>query len=244
MVGSSTPDELSTGRTTAVAGAGELRFGPLGEPRTRTDLVVDAIKSAILSGSIPPGQPLSERDLAARLDVSKTPVREALKLLRSTGLIELGAYQQVNVRRIDNALVNELYQARLLIEPHAVGLAVRTRGRQPTPEATSALNEARSAATADDLASVSLANRRFHRMLYTQCGNRFLIDQLDQLQDITALAATVGWRRARTDREEADEHAAILTAFEAGDVTTATDLMRDHIATARNHILHLLTDRI
>jgi len=222
----------------------EPRFGPLGEPRTRTDLVVDAIKAAILNGSLPTGQSLSERDLAARLNVSKTPVREALKLLRATGLVEVGAYQQVNVRRIDGALVNELYQARLLIEPHAVGLAVLARGNQPTPEATSALAEARSAAAADDLATVSLANRRFHRMLYTQCGNRFLIDQLDQLQDITALAATVGWRQARTDREEADEHTAILTAFEAGDAPTATDLMRDHIATARNHILHLLSDSI
>jgi DNA-binding GntR family transcriptional regulator len=220
--------------------AGNVQFAPLGEPRTRTDLVVDAIKVAILNGSLPPGQPLSERDLAARLGVSKTPVREALKLLRSTGLVELGAYQQVNVRRIDRTLVSELYQARLLIEPHAVGLAVQARGSRPTPEATAALGEAVSAASTDDLAAVSLANRRFHQLLYTQCGNRFLVAQLDQLQDITALAATVGWRHGRTDREEAGEHAAILAAFEKGDTTAATDLMHQHIATARTHILHLL----
>lgn len=207
---------------------------------TRTDQVVDAIKAAILNGSIPTGQPLSERDLAARMDVSKTPVREALKLLRATGLVEVGAYQQVNVRRIDGALVDELYQARLLIEPHAVGLAVRARGHQPTPEATAALAEARSAAAADDLATVSLANRRFHRLLYTQCGNRFLIDQLDRLQDLTALAATVGWRRSRTDWAEADEHAAILTAFENGDAVAANNLMRQHIAVARTRIMALL----
>ncbi|HEY0804317.1 MAG TPA: GntR family transcriptional regulator [Pseudonocardiaceae bacterium] len=220
----------------------EPRFGPLGEPRTRTDLVVNAIKAAILNGSLPTGQSLSERDLAARLNVSKTPVREALKLLRATGLVEVGAYQQVNVRRIDGALVNELYQARLLIEPHAVGLAVLARGHQPTPEATSALADARSAAAADDLATVSLANRRFHRLLYAQCGNRFLIDQLDQLQDLTALAATVGWRHSRTDWEEADEHAAVLAAFEEGDSALANDLMRHHIGAARTHILELLND--
>jgi DNA-binding GntR family transcriptional regulator len=219
---------------------GNVQFAPLGEPRTRTDLVVDAIKLAILNGSIAPGQPLSERDLAARLGVSKTPVREALKLLRSTGLVELGAYQQVNVRRIDGVLVNELYQARLLIEPHAVGLTVRTRGRGAWPDATAALAEALAAAQADDLATVSLANRRFHRLLYAQCGNRFLIDQLDQLQDVTALAATVGWRHGRTDREEADEHAEVLAAVERGDASQATKLMHRHIAAARTHILHLL----
>ena len=221
--------------------AGDVQFAPLGQPRTRTDLVVDAIKLAILNGSLAPGQPLSERDLAARLGVSKTPVREALKLLRSTGLIELGAYQQVNVRRIDAALVGELYQARLLIEPHAVGLAVQSHGRGASPGATAALATALAAAQADDLATVSLANRHFHRLLYAQCHNRFLVDQLDQLQDLTALAATVGWRHGRTDREEADEHAEILAAVERGDASLAIDLMHRHIAAARTHILHLLS---
>ncbi|MFD9736572.1 GntR family transcriptional regulator [Umezawaea sp. NPDC059074] len=219
---------------------GEPRFAPLGEPRTRTDLVVDALKVAILDGSLPPGHPLSERDLAARMGVSKTPVREALKLLRSTGLVELGAYQQVTVRRVDSALVSELYHARLVIEPHAVGLAAHGRGRTPLPEARTALEEAVVAASADDLATASLANRRFHRLLYAECGNRFLVDQLDQLRDLTALAATVGWRQGRTDREEAAEHAAILAAFEQGDEELATDLMRAHIATARTHLLHVL----
>jgi DNA-binding GntR family transcriptional regulator len=119
---------------------------------------------------------------------------------------------------------------------------VHARGSRPTPEATAALSDAVTAAAADDLAAVSLANRRFHQLLYTQCGNRFLISQLDQLQDITALAATVGWRHGRTDREEAAEHEAILAAFEKGDPALATDLMHRHIDTARTHILHLLPD--
>jgi DNA-binding GntR family transcriptional regulator len=170
--------------------------------------------------------------------VSKTPVREALKLLRATGLVELGAYQQVNVRRIDGTLVSELYEARLVVEPQAVGLAVRLRGRAVFPEATVALEEA--VAAADDLATVSLANRRFHRLLYAGCGNRFLVDQLDRVQDLTALAATVGWRQGRTDREEAAEHAAILAAFEQGDQEAVVTLVRDHIATARAHLLHVL----
>ncbi len=222
---------------------GELRLAPLGEPKTRTDLVVDAIRMAILSGALPAGHPLSERDLAARFEVSKTPVREALKLLRSTGLVELGAYQQVNVRRIDRSLVSELYRARVLIEPYAIGLAVTGRGARPEPAAAAALKEAVAAAAADDLAAVSVANRSFHQVLYTQCGNRFLTGQLDQLQDLTALAATVGWRRGRTDREEAAEHAAILAAYEAGKVEQAADLMREHIDTALDHILQLLPDQ-
>jgi DNA-binding GntR family transcriptional regulator len=153
-------------------------------------------------------------------------VRAALKLLRSTGLVELGAH----VRRIDRTLVSELYQARLLIEPYAVGLAVAARGACPEPRAAAA-----------DLATVSQANRRFHQLLHTQWGNRFLAGQLDQLQDITALAATEGWRHGRTDREEAAEHVRILAAYEQGDAPQAAELMRLHIETALAHILQLPT---
>lgn len=66
--------------------------------------------------------------------MSKTPVREALKQLHSTGLVEINAYQGVGVRRPDNPLVQELYAARCAAEPEAVGLgAVRLGATAPAP---------------------------------------------------------------------------------------------------------------
>lgn len=213
----------------------------LGEPVSRTDLLVEAIKRSILDGTLAPGTALSEREIASRFGVSKTPVRDALRLLRSTGLVEISSFQRVTVRQVDAALIRELFESRLLIEPHAAGLAIDARGAKALPDAHAALADAAKADEDDDVAAVGLANRRFHRALYAGCGNRFLVEHLDRLQDLTALSATVGWRQIRTNREEAVEHEAILVAYEKGTRDRAVDLLHQHVASAAAHLQSLMT---
>lgn len=203
----------------------------VGKPVSRTDLVVDAIRRAILNGSMAPGETLSERDVAARLGVSKTPVRDALKLLLLTGLVEISPFQRMMVRRVDEALITELYETRRLLEPVAVGLSVQRHPVARFAEARQALGESTVAFAAADMVGVSLANRRFHRGLYQRCENRFLVQHLDQLQDLTALSATLGWPRS-TSAREADEHRAILEAYEDGARERVVELVDQHIANA------------
>lgn len=217
-------------------GAGKPWTG-IGDAVSRTDLIADVMKRSILDGTLAPGEQLTERDIAERLGVSKTPVRDAFKLLRLTGLVEVTSFQRVRVRSIDADLVSELYQARHLIEPLAVGLAVDKRGRKPNSVARLALEDAEAANLASDMASVSLANRRFHREMYQACPNRFLLQQLDQLQDLTSLSATVGWRRVGSSSREAVQHQAILAAFENGDRDETVRLLAGHIHDAEAVLL-------
>jgi DNA-binding GntR family transcriptional regulator len=212
-----------------------------GEPVSRTDLLVQAIRRSILDGTLAPGTALSEREIAGRFGVSKTPVRDALRLLRSTGLVEVSSFQRVTVRNVDAELIHELYQSRLIVEPEAIGMAIDRRGPAPMPEAHAALTAASQADEADDVAALGLANRSFHRELYAPCGNRFLVEHLDHLQDLTALAATVGWRQVRTNRQEALEHAALLAAYEKGERTSAVELIRGHVSAAAQHLELLMS---
>ncbi|MET9652171.1 GntR family transcriptional regulator [Streptomyces sp. NPDC006460] len=106
---------------------------PLRQPASRTDRLRDALRQAILDGALPPGRALVERELAELYGVWKTPVREALKQLQSTGLVEINAYQGVSVRRPDDKLVRELYTARCAVEPDAVWLAAGQRGAVAYP---------------------------------------------------------------------------------------------------------------
>lgn len=230
------PQPLAPSGTKGWGSAGESWAG-LGEAVSRTDLIADVMKRSILDGTLAPGEHLTERDVAGRLGVSKTPVRDAFKLLRLTGLVEVTSFQRVRVRRIDAELISELYQARHLIEPLAVGLAVDVRGGQPNPVARHALEDSQAANHASDMASVSLANRRFHRELYQACPNRFLLQQLDQLQDLTSLSATVGWRHSESSSREAVQHEAILGAFETGDRDETVRLLAAHIHDAAEVLL-------
>ncbi|MFD6419227.1 GntR family transcriptional regulator [Streptomyces sp. NPDC060194] len=219
-----------------------LSLPPLQQAVSRTDRVRDALRQAILEGVLPPGKALVERELAELYGVSKTPVREALKQLISTGLVEVNVYNGVSVRRPDDRLVQELYSARGAAESEAVRLAALRLGATPYPGARQALQEATALIGSGETRGLGVANRRFHRELYTACDNRFLCGFIDQLQDLTAFVAGLGWRLRATWEEEATEHAAILAAMEQGDADRAELLTRAHIEKARRTITHALRD--
>jgi DNA-binding GntR family transcriptional regulator len=208
--------------------AGRSRPGAL---PSRSEAVLEAIKHAILTGELKPGQALVETELAAHLGVSKTPVREAFKTLAGTGLIVMSTYKGASVREIDRTHARCIYDMRLLLEPVAAMRAVA--GHRDWSAARRALD---AAATAADAAERSLANRAFHREMYLACGNSLLVRTLDDLRDQTALVSAAAWAQRPSWDREAAEHQAILAAAERGAGEEVRDLMRSHIGSfvARN----------
>ncbi|GGO94956.1 GntR family transcriptional regulator [Wenjunlia tyrosinilytica] len=192
---------------------------------SRTELVLEAVKRAILTGELKPGQPLVETELAHMLGVSKTPVREALKTLAGAGLVEMSQYKGASVRPVDAAMAHAVSDVRLLLEPEAVYRSVELGAS--TDRASEALGRAE---RADDAVTRSLANREFHRALYAPCGNPLLTRVLDDLRDQTALVSVAAWKSMPSWELEAAEHRSILEAAQAGDPQEASALMREHIA--------------
>jgi DNA-binding GntR family transcriptional regulator len=225
---------------TTAAGVSAFLTGAAGALPSRTVAVLEAIKHAILTGELRPGQALVETDLAEVLGVSKTPVREALKTLAGAGLVTMNPYKGAAVRVVDDELARHVYDARLLLEPEALARAV-TSGHDWRP-AHAALTRADHA---PDQAERSLANRDFHRELYAGCGNPLLIKMLDDLRDQTALVSVAAWRHepdwllegtTPSWEHEAAEHRTVLRAAEDGDAEHAAALLRGHITSfvARN----------
>ncbi|MYV57520.1 GntR family transcriptional regulator [Streptomyces sp. SID3212] len=198
-------------------------FTPVPIP-SRTQFVLEAVRHHILTGGLPPGQPLVEADLAARFGVSKTPVREALKTLAGSGLVVMSQYRGVTVRTVDAAMAREVYDVRLLLEPEALRRSVVAAA--PFDTAADALVRAGAAA---DAAERSLANRDFHRALHVACGNPLLVRMLDEVSDQAALVATVAWSADATWEREAAEHRDILRLARAGDADGAARALHGHI---------------
>jgi len=228
--------------TTAAGVASAFLTGAAGALPSRTVAVLEAIKHAILTGELRPGQALVETDLAEVLGVSKTPVREALKTLAGAGLVTMNPYKGAAVRVVDDEQARHVYDARLLLEPEALARAV-TRGHDWRP-AHAALTRADHAL---DQAERSLANRDFHRELYAGCGNPLLTKMLDDLRDQTALVSVAAWRHepdwllqgtTPSWEREAAEHRSMLRAAEDGDAERAAALLRGHITSfaARNFV--------
>lgn len=204
-------------------------------PQSRIELVLEAIRHSILTNEFPPGTPLVEAELAERMGVSKTPVREALKILSNTGLVQFVPYKGARVQTVDAEFVSAVCDLRLLLEPEAVQRSVEVQSPSSLEQAAAMLDQARQAVTAGDRAELSILNRQFHSLLYQDCGNHLMRDVLDNLRDRTALISVIGWRTAVTSDSipsyelEWREHAAMLDAARNGEARLARSLVEGHI---------------
>lgn len=201
----------------------------VGTTTSRADLVAESIRGAILGRTLKPGDVLVERQLAEQLGVSKTPVREALIALARTGLLTINRGRGATVRNLSYVEIRHVYEERVLIEPWALQRVVES-GRRDFAEARAALTEAEEYAKRGDEAARALANRRFHRGLYFKCENTLVVNALDALQDLVALAVvTVFWAEWSSGDLESSEHEAILSAAQAGEAHRAESLLSAHI---------------
>lgn len=200
-------------------------------PRRRDSLARlthERIKNDILDQRLLPRQPLVEAELATEYQVSKTPVREALLTLAREGLVELNAFRGGRVRDFTADDAREIYKVRELLEPFALEQAA-PHLQDDLGSLRSLLDEARVAAESGDRRRLSELNRGFHDMLVAQCGNGRVIEILDRLQDQVRVISLRFWNVQASYLHEAEQHAAILDAVEAGYARKAAELLRLHI---------------
>lgn len=141
--------------------------------RRSTDYAYERFRDRIISGTIPAGSPVSQAALAEELGVSRTPLREATRLLQNEGLLVGERNQRLRVAAVSLPDLDQLYALRIGIESLAIGLAVPVMDephRRQIGEAIGALDEIVAAQRPDDFDS---HHREFHRLLVAPAGDRF-----------------------------------------------------------------------
>ncbi len=188
-------------------------------------LILEAIDSHIYK----PGDRLVESDLADRLGVSRTPIREALQRLETQSLLTRDGRSLI-VASLDHTQMAELYVVRGELE----GLAARLAARHATPEEVHILRDMLEAdrALLGDPGALSRANKRFHKQIHLASHNRFLVQQLDLVHRSMALLATTSLAAVGRGEVALEEHAAIVDAIAAGNGDAADAALRDHISKA------------
>jgi DNA-binding GntR family transcriptional regulator len=195
--------------------------------RTKEEQVADYLRERIISGVYPRGSRLKQAEIADQLQLSITPVREALKLLEAEGYVEGGSYRGARVVPFDEAASNEILQLRLLLESQLVRAAIEKISTDDIHELRSLADEFEHAFESGDRATARGINYRFHRRLYD-------IAQMPQ----TLHFVQILWARYPFDlinsasgrgKHAAEEHDEILQAFAAGDAAAAMLAMRRHI---------------
>ena len=150
---------------------------------TRSEHVQQILEQEIFSGILQPGARLDEMELAARLDVSRTPVREALRHLAAAGLIEIRNRQPAQVARLSAHKLIEMFQVMAQLE----GLCAKLAARRISTEHLAALNELQATLVtlvdSDDADEFYEVNRRFHELIYEASQNKFLAEQTRALRN-------------------------------------------------------------
>jgi len=192
-------------------------------------LVADEIRRAILDGRYEPGARLVEDRLARDFQVSRIPVREALRALATEGLVVVLPRRGAAVASLSSDVAREMVEVRAALE----GLNARLAARRREPDLLEAIQDVLTkgnAATAGKLDQLNSLNAEFHDLLARAGRNSILGDLMRSLRDRTDMLFP------RLNREQArktwDEHAAILQAVIAGDADLAELLAERHVVSA------------
>lgn len=207
----------------------------------RADPIVEELEELIVTGTLANGERLDEVRLAERFGVSRTPVREALQKLCTSGLVEQIPRRGVFVRHPGPAELVEMFEVMSELEASCGRLAAR-RITDAQLDALRASNErCREALETGDADAYYRQNEEFHLLIYNAAGNSFLEDQTMRLhRRLKAFRRMQLHLRGRLAQSMA-EHEEVLDALAAGDAERAAETLRDHVAVQGEKFHHLLS---
>jgi DNA-binding GntR family transcriptional regulator len=199
---------------------------------TKNAYAYEEVRQRILAGTLEPGLPLAQSQLAAELGVSLTPMREALRRLDAEGLVYIDAHKNARVATLSATEAKHLFEVRERMDPMAAALAAERRTDSDIARLKEAAAQLRPLADESDLDALT-AHREFHRAIYTASHNELLINLLEGLWDKADRYRQVGLKVRKdsaADRRRVDrEHAGIMKAVIAGDAAGAERQMLQHV---------------
>lgn len=196
------------------------------ERHTVGNAATDQLREMIMSGVLVEGSPLRQDDLAARLGVSRTPLREAIARLEAEGLVRTDPHRGAVVIKPSIQELREVYEIREALEVLAGELAVRNATREAVAHLTDVLEEIETASSSDEWAHL---NTRFHMEMYALAQRPQLQDLIGQMRNrsevyVRLLVAKPG----RSDKAQ-NEHRVILAALERRKADDVKDAIRRHL---------------
>jgi DNA-binding GntR family transcriptional regulator len=207
--------------------------------RTRSAVVTAKLREDILTGHLSPGARLRQTEVAERLNVSTTPVREAFMVLAQEGLVVRDPHRGVVVFQPTVAELRETYDIRIALEPLATALAASRLSLDELAELEQVLDEMR--ATSDRALRLHF-NARFHALIYSRANRPRLLDVVMREQQAAGTYLRLISRLPDGSYQQGadSEHQAIMAALHAQDAGTAYARMEAHLVRHRDQIEQVL----
>lgn len=216
---------------------------PVPTPESLAELAYRSLRASILTGELTPGHLYTEKGLAAALNMSRTPVREALQRLAGVGLVTYHRGRGINVCKYTEEDARGIFELREAIEGAVMENLASGRGRLDFPAAKGMLDAQEEAVNRGDRAEFIVIDRNWHLVLALCTGNQHLYRVLHQVRDQLEALGLEALARPERVREVLAEHRTIMAALEQRDVDAAKAAMLHHLRVTREAVLEQLNQQ-
>ena len=195
--------------------------------------VAERLRQRIYAHELPPGAWVDEQTLAEQYGISRTPLREALKVLASEGLVTLKPRKGCYVTEISDRDLDEIFTIMALLEGQCARDAARRTCSDSVGELKRIHARLEAAAANGDIDDYFETNQAFHHAVQTLADNRWLLNVIEDLRKVIKLSRHHSLFSQGRLEQSLSEHREILAALVAGDADRAEQRMRAHIASGR-----------
>lgn len=210
------------------------------------DQVYQSLRNAILNGELITGERLVEAQLAAKLQVSRTPVREALRLLQHENLVQVNSTGTIHVATLSEEDAAQLYDCRIALEQQAVIQACRLATEAQLAELADMLLQAEKLTTSKQTQLTSFQmldlDYRFHRLIAQSSGNFWLTSLLEQVFDKMQLLRLQTMRHNPRVLEIRVEHYRVYEALLQRDADAAVQAIADHLTASKERVVREIAE--
>ncbi|WP_319529602.1 GntR family transcriptional regulator [uncultured Cohaesibacter sp.] len=211
-------------------------------PKLLAETVLNHLRELIVQGDLKLGQVISERQLADRLKVSKTPVREAMAQLRVEGLVKIEPQKGASVFTLGANEVTEICDFRQIIEIQALSMSLDRARQALVDEISIVVDRMYEALALEDTRQYLALDTRFHRALFKHCDNSYLLETYMRYAGKIAALRTHVATKPRHTSLSMREHEDLLAALKDGSRQDAINILKAHIDRTRGTYAAEITD--
>ena len=207
------------------------------------DVVFHTLREAILKGEIKPGERLMELQLASKLGVSRTPIREAIRMLELEGLAVTTPRKGAEVAKMTEKDMEDVLQIRKALDELAVGLACDNIVESQLEKLFVALKNFEESTRSGDVKQIAQADVEFHDVIYQAADNPKLMNMLNNLREQMYRYRVEYLKNPENHQQLLDEHEAIYRGILAKDKDAVIDMIRRHISNQVDVVKHMIREQ-
>jgi len=195
--------------------------------------VAERLRQRIFAHELTPGDWIDEQKLAEQYGISRTPLREALKVLAAEGLVDLKPRRGCYVTEISRQDIDDIFPLMAMLEGRCAFIAVQLAKPADIRDLKAIHEKLELAAKESRIDAFFEANQEFHRRIQELTNNRWLLSVIQDLRKVLKLSRLHSLSLEGRLQQSLEEHRVIMAAFEAGDAEQAEKSMHDHLLYGR-----------